>query len=116
MIGGKGFGPEIQALICSGTFAGETKTTAYSVNTDTHTWGSGSTLMWEIDDRDQLRRLQASGASSCKLSVLRKDGTRLGWVVLDLRTAKMHHQYGKHADGVCWGEPVALCANAARKC
>jgi len=37
---GKGFGDDVQALLCSAGFAGETKQTQYSVNSNTHIWNS----------------------------------------------------------------------------
>lgn len=96
ILDGRGFGQDVQALVCSATFAGETKTSTYSVAGDCHVWNS--TLLWGLD-KDQLRKLQSSGVSNCKLTVLRKDGVRLGWVVLDLRTAKLQHQYKKDPAG-----------------
>lgn len=93
---GKGFGEDPQTLLCSAQFAGEVKTTQYSVNTDAHIWNS--TLTWGIG-REELRKAQASGSSHCKITVLRKDGTRLGWVVVSLRSAKLQSLYRSDPQG-----------------
>lgn len=93
---GRGFGEDPQTLLCTAQFAGESKTTQYSVNTDTHIWNS--TLNWSVS-REELRKAQASGSTHCKVSVLRKDGTRLGWVVVSLRSAKLQSQYRSHPQG-----------------
>lgn len=93
---GKGFGDEPQTLLCCAAFAGETKTTQYSVNTDAHIWNS--TLTWSIS-RDELRKAQATGSSHCKITVLRRDGTKLGWTVVSLRSAKLQSQYKSDTQG-----------------
>lgn len=85
IVEGKGFGSAPQALQCSAALAGEAKATPFSVSTDAHAWNS--MLAWTLE-RDEARH-----AKSCKLSVTRKDGLRLGWIVLDLRSAKLQHQY-----------------------
>lgn len=104
---GRGFGSAPQALICSATFAGEAKTTSYSVASDCHTWNSA--LAWALD-KDAARK-----ATSCKLNILRKDGLRLGWVLIDLRAAKLQHQYNKDSAGTCCVCACVLHAYAACK-
>ena len=93
---GKGFGSEPQALLCSARFNHITKTTPYSVSSDSHGWNS--TLLWSLTP-EELRKLQSSGANSCKLTVMRKDGHQLGWAVIDLRSAKLKHQYKAESSG-----------------
>eukprot|EP00878_Enallax_costatus_P042222 GHUV01049389.1.p1 GENE.GHUV01049389.1~~GHUV01049389.1.p1 ORF type:complete len:116 (-),score=25.81 GHUV01049389.1:187-534(-) len=93
---GRGFGEDPQTLLCTAQFACETKSTQYSVNTDTHIWNS--TLSWSLS-REELRKAHASGSTHCKVSVLRKDGTRLGWVVVSLRSAKLQSQYKSDPQG-----------------
>jgi len=94
---GKGFGDDVQALLCSAGFAGEAKQTQYSVNSNADTWNS--TLTWSIR-KDELRKAQATGSSHCKISVLGKDGTQLGWVVISLRSAKLQSQYKSDSKGM----------------
>jgi centrosomal protein CEP120 len=96
---GRGFGgssatngsPPI-ALLCSAAFCRETKSTPYSVGGDSHAWNS--TLTWSIS-KEAARRL-----SSCKVQVLRQDGVRMGWLVLDLRSARLQQQYSGGISGV----------------
>ncbi len=88
---GKAFGNSPQALACSVEFVGLTKATPYSVATDTHTWNSS--LVWSVD-KELARRI-----TSVKLNVLRRDGQRLGWVVLNLRNAKLQHTYRREPHG-----------------
>lgn len=94
---GRGFGPEVQALACTATFAGEPKTTPFSVGRDAHTWNVA--LQWRVG-KQALRRLATTGQNTCKVVVSRKDGAKVGWFVLDLRSAKLHHQY-KADEGGC---------------
>jgi hypothetical protein len=107
---GRGFGPDPQALLCTGKFNNTLKTTAYSIGTDAHAWQSS--LMWHLT-ADQLRKLHSSGAVNCKLTVLRKDGTRLGWAVLDLRAAKLASHYQADPEGEA---PEAAAAEADHQC
>jgi hypothetical protein len=96
---GRNFGSTPQAIVCSATFAGETKYTTYSVGGDLHAWNS--TLQWVVT-KQQLRKLSSLGSNSCKVQCLRKDGSnldKLGWVVLDTRSAKLQHRY-KQTEGV----------------
>lgn len=98
--GPSGPGNELQALAVTASLAGEVKATPFSVGADAHRWGAA--LEWGLDAR-ALRRQSISGGGAapthCKLSVERRDGRRLGWVVLDLRTAKMNAQYGRGEEG-----------------
>lgn len=48
-------------------------------------------LLWELDD-DEYKRLVASG-STVKLVLERSNGARCGFLVLDLRTAKLNGQH-----------------------
>jgi hypothetical protein len=77
--------------------AGESKSTQYSVSTDAHVWNCS--LTWRIS-KDELRKAQASGSSHCKLTVLRKDGSKLGWAVVSLRSAKLQSQYKSDPQGM----------------
>ena len=96
VLDGRGFGSDPQALLCSASLAGDTKSTPYAVNhADSHVWNS--ILAWGMD-ADAARK-----ATSCKLSIVRRDGIRLGWVVLDLRAAKLPHQSKTDPDGTCRG-------------
>lgn len=102
ILDGKGFGSEPQALVCCASFAGAAKTTPYSVAANTHIWNS--TLAWSVS-REELRSA-TSNTNHCKISVLRKDGTSLGWVVISLRSAKLQGQYksdpqGEEATSAC---------------
>jgi hypothetical protein len=89
---GRGFGSDVQALRCVATLAGEAKETPWSVGGDAHAWNS--TLLWEVE-----ARTASSSVSGAKVAVHRKDGACVGWVVLNLRAAKINHQYGRGADG-----------------
>lgn len=40
-----------------------------------------------------------SGCNTVKLVCATKDGKKLGWLVLDLRSAKIQHELGKDDDG-----------------
>lgn len=91
---GKGFGFQVQALFCSVTFGKETLTTPYSIATDKHSFNSS--LKWSTN-KQQLRKLSAAGQGVCKVTVQRKDGSKFGWLVLDLRQAKLNNQYSKEA-------------------
>ncbi|WIA21573.1 hypothetical protein OEZ85_000765 [Tetradesmus obliquus] len=93
---GRGFGEEPQALLCCAAFAGDSKSTQYSVSTDAHVWNCS--LTWRVS-KDELRKAQASGSSHCKLTVLRKDGSKLGWAVVSLRSAKLQSQYKSDPTG-----------------
>lgn len=86
----RGLGPELQALCASANFAEEGKATAYEVASDAFTFGT--TLQWVVT-KPKLRKMANSGTNTCKVTLLRKDGTKLGFVVLDLRTAKLQHEY-----------------------
>ena len=87
---GRGYGTGVQALVCSATFAGETKPTQFSVGRDTHLWAT--TLQWGIT-KPQLRKASSVGQNTCKVVVSTKDGNKLGWLVLDLRKAKLNSLY-----------------------
>ncbi|GIL95926.1 hypothetical protein Vretimale_1840, partial [Volvox reticuliferus] len=93
---GKAFGPDLQAVACAATFAGETKLTPYSVGRDTHVWNT--TLKWRVT-MDQFRRLTSLGQKDCKVVLSNKDGTKLGWFLVDVRAAKLQAQY-KKTEGV----------------
>jgi hypothetical protein len=84
--------------------AGDSKSTQYSVSTDAHVWNCS--LTWRIS-KDELRRAQASGSSHCKLTVLRKDGSKLGWAVVSLRSAKLQSQYKSDPQGAA----ISLCVH-----
>ncbi len=94
---GKGFGPDVQAIVCAATFAGETKLTPYSVGRDAHVWNT--TLQWRLT-LDHFRRLSAQGQKDCKVVLTTKDGTKLGWFLVDVRAAKLQAQYKKD-EGTC---------------
>lgn len=88
----KGLGPDLNAVLTTATFANQPQNTAYSVAGDHHIWNT--TLQWNVD-KQQLRRLASVGANTCKVQLATKDGTKLGWVVIDLRSAKLQHSYKK---------------------
>lgn len=71
------------------------QTTQYSVAAQEHLWNS--TLTWSVA-RDELRSA-TSNTNHCKISVLKKDGTCLGWVVISLRSAKLQGQYKSDPEG-----------------
>lgn len=95
VLDGRGFGHETQVLVCCAAFAGVTKTTQYSVAAQDHIWNS--TLTWSIS-KEELRSA-TSNTNHCKISVLRRDGTCLGWLVISLRSAKLQGQYKSNPDG-----------------
>ncbi|KAL6757254.1 hypothetical protein V8C86DRAFT_2629461 [Haematococcus lacustris] len=76
---GRGFGPELQALCCVVRFGGSSRSTQYSVGADQHVFGAR--LQWNTS-RQQLRRFSSAGQNVCKVTVTRRDGTKLGWAVL----------------------------------
>ncbi|GAX73423.1 hypothetical protein CEUSTIGMA_g875.t1 [Chlamydomonas eustigma] len=91
IIEGKDFGFDVQALRCSVVFGGEQKDTPFSIAKDRHIWNF--TLEWRAT-RQQMRALQASGRSQCKITVLKKDQDKsLGWVLLDTRKARLNSVY-----------------------
>jgi hypothetical protein len=102
ILGGKGFGQDTQALVCCASFAGAVKTTQYSVAAQEHLWNS--TLTWSVG-REELRSA-TSNTNHCKISVLTKDGTCLGWVVISLRSAKLQGQYNADPQGEASHGPV----------
>lgn len=113
---GKGFGNELQALFCSATFGDITRNTPFSVGKDKHTW---NTLLQWSTSKQQVRRLSSAGQNTCKVTVTRKDGNKLGWVVLDLRKAKLNNQYSKEEGGRCQkgrprGMQAASCMHTAQ--
>ena len=87
-------GPEVHAVRVAATFAGDTKYTQYSISREQHAWGTE--LKWLIN-KAQLRRLSSVGQNSCKLVVWAKKGDtdqeKLGWLILDLRSAKLNKHY-----------------------
>jgi hypothetical protein len=97
VLDGRGFGAEPQALLCCASFAGAAKTTPFSVAGDAHLWNS--TLSWSVSRQDL--RSATSNTNHCKISVLRRDGTSLGWVVISLRSAKLQQQYNSDPQGAC---------------
>lgn len=104
-----------QALVCACTFGGSTKTTQYSLAPAAGAeplWNS--TLTWEVS-REELRSA-TSNTNHCKISVLRRDGSLLGWVVISLRSAKLQRQYKSHADGEPAGQSVHIEQQVAHLC
>jgi hypothetical protein len=106
---GVGFGPQLSALLCQVALGQSTRHTPFSVQRDRHTWDT--TLVWSLT-KQQWRRLSSTGQFVCKVSVLERESggrpapssprpdslqglTRLGWIVLDLRRAKLNLQYDK---------------------
>lgn len=53
-------------------------------------------LEWALSAA-QLRALEAAGGGQCKLTFALEDGRRLGWVVLDLRSAKLAARHSRKA-------------------
>jgi hypothetical protein len=96
VIDGRRFPGELIAVRHTLTFAGETKATNYSVGTSNHIWNA--TISWHLE-KHQLRHLEATGLTDCKLVAHSKNGGKLGWTVLDLRTAKLNFRSKK--EGVC---------------
>lgn len=107
---GRNFGPDVQAVVCAATFAGDTKLTPYSVGRENHTWNVS--LQWKIS-HSQFRRLLSLGQKDCKVVCSNKDGAKLGWFLLDLRTAKLQHQYKKE-DGEEKGPCICFNCGYAR--
>ncbi len=108
---GVNFGRELQALVCHVTLGDSTRSTAFSVERGKHSFSS-TPLQW-ITSSAHWRRLTSSGQFICRVTVLKKtssaklkgspadqDLTRLGWVVLDLRQAKLNKNYSKD-HGAC---------------
>lgn len=95
---GRCFGPDVQAVVCAATFAGVTKLTPYSVGRGDHVWNV--TLAWRVSQQ-QLRQFQAQGQKDCKVVCSNKEGVKLGWFMLDVRTAKLQHQYKKDDGRTC---------------
>jgi hypothetical protein len=91
--------------VCCASFAGAAKTTQYSVAAQEHLWNS--TLTWSVG-REELRSA-TSNTNHCKISVLRKDGTCLGWVVISLRSAKLQGQYKSDPEGETFLFPAYFC-------
>ncbi|PNH10303.1 Centrosomal protein [Tetrabaena socialis] len=96
ILDGRAFGPDVHAVLCAATFAGETKLTPYSVGRDAHVWNTE--LQWRVT-LDQFRRLTSLGQKDCKVVLFNKDGTKegtkVGWFVVDIRAAKLQAQYKK---------------------
>lgn len=92
IIDGRGFGPDIQALCCTAVFANDSRPSTYSVGRDLHVWNAD--LSWSIT-KQQLSRLTSMGSNSCKCNVHLQDGTKIGYFVLNMRQAKLQHQYKK---------------------
>ena len=106
VLDGRGFGQDSQALVCCAAFAGQAKTTQYSKAADEHVWNS--TLTWSVS-KEELRSA-TSNTNHCKISVLRRDGTCLGWVVISLRSAKLQGQYKSNPEGLTRCQaPTACC-------
>jgi hypothetical protein len=105
LLEGRGFPEEHRApLVVSAVFAGETKTTPASAPAPSGVNGLikwSCSLSWSVS-RDAMRRAQAAGAAHCKLTVLRDDGTCLGWTVIGFRAAKLQAQYRLNAIGVAF--------------
>eukprot|EP00798_Chlamydomonas_sp_ICE-L_P005677 gene5677-3537_t len=92
---GRGFGSQLHALVCSATFISNVKPTQFSVGRETHLWNTP--LQWGLT-KSQLRKASSAGQSNCKVVVSSKDGAKLGWFLLDLRKAKLNHQYKKEGE------------------
>lgn len=51
-------------------------------------------LQWTIDS-EKLRRAAAKGAGNCKVKIESEEGAMHGWVVIDMRSARLNVQrYG----------------------
>ncbi len=115
---GMGFGAELQALTCLVTLGDSTRHTAFSIGRDKHSFVD-TPLQWSTS-KQQWRKLSSAGQFFCKVVVARKangaaplqgspdkdkDLQRLGWVVLDLRQAKLNAQ---HKDKALEGEHEQL--------
>lgn len=103
---GINLGPDLQALVCQVSLGDSTRSTAFSVGRDKHSFAA-TPLHWSTS-QSQWRRLASSGQFTCKVTLYKKtssgklhgspseqDLTRIGWVVLDLRQAKLNKQYNK---------------------
>lgn len=87
---GRRFPRELSALLLSATFAGETKFKSVVKGTTRTAWNSPLQLSWQLDT-EQLRAVNNSGNCNCKLTCSDvSNGNSLGWVVMDLRTAKLN--------------------------
>jgi hypothetical protein len=97
---GKGFGNTLQALRCTASLGEAELSTPFSVGRDVHDWHA-AVLSWKTLSRDHLRKLSSAGQYHCKVVVTGKDARdRVGWVLLDLRRAKLNNRssdtQGKH--------------------
>ena len=87
---GRKFPKEISGVLLSATFAGETKFTSVVKGSTRTKFESTLQLAWEVDS-EELRHVGNSGTTACKLTASDvSNGNSLGWVVLDLRTAKLN--------------------------
>lgn len=89
IVEGRNFGSSSDGFYCSALFASEAKETALSSGpTENPVWKT--VLQWGVDNK-HLRELNSTGNSTCKLTFAASDGRKIGWVVLDLRTARLNH-------------------------
>ena len=80
VLGDRGFSSEWGKLTASVSFAGDVKSAPL---------GGEASLLFGPISRPELRKLRATGAGECKLTVMGESGERLGWVILDLRSARL---------------------------
>lgn len=91
---GRNFPSHGEGLACVATFGGQTQQSAPAVGSGAHpAWHAA--FVWELEPRE-LRSLEASGAL-CKLDFVRADGRKVGWLVLDLRAAKLNARRAGYA-------------------
>uniref|UniRef100_A0A061QYS2 Centrosomal protein CEP120 n=1 Tax=Tetraselmis sp. GSL018 TaxID=582737 RepID=A0A061QYS2_9CHLO len=90
ILGGQHFPREVNNILLCLTFGGESQFKTISKGVSKTTWSSALELTWVIS-AEKLRNITNSGTTSCKLTCSDVgSGAPLGWVVLDLRTAKLN--------------------------
>eukprot|EP00887_Chlorella_sp_A99_P007284 scaffold2.g7284.t1 len=86
---GRDFPPQAgEDLVCVATYRGQVQRSAPATGGPVEpAWDA--TYEWEVEPRE-LRGADAGAGSQCKLEFERADGRKVGWVVVDLRSAKLN--------------------------
>eukprot|EP00873_Tetraselmis_striata_P037318 jgi/Tetstr1/457582/TSEL_044150.t1 len=98
---GRKFPREAPSVLLSATFAGETQFRSVVKGTTRSSWEAEPPveLRWELDS-EGLRGVTNSGNTICKLTVSDVGtGAVLGWLALDLRTAKLNGAKKEASEG-----------------
>jgi hypothetical protein len=89
IIEGRNFAFDSSPVTAIAVFANDTKSSLASRGSPgAPLWDS--VLQWRVSSK-KLRELSSLGTSHCKVSFGDLEGRRLGWIVLDMRTAKLNH-------------------------